>query len=38
MEFIITVLMALILIAAVDAAALTWGVDTRDGMLDDRAR
>lgn len=38
MEFILALLVAISTLAALDAAALTWGIDSREVLPDDRAR
>jgi hypothetical protein len=36
-EVIIAILVVIMTLAAVNAAALTWGVDSMEGLADDRA-
>ena len=38
MEFIIALFVLIAALAVLDAAALTWGVDSREGLSDDRVR
>jgi len=38
MEPIITILVAILIIVALDAAALAWGIDSREGMADEALR
>jgi nitrogen fixation-related uncharacterized protein len=38
MEAIFIILAVVLGLAALDAASLTWGVDSRDSYLDDRSR
>ena len=38
MEFIIAILVVIAALAAFNVTAVTWGVDSREGLSDDRVR